>query len=113
MSSQVPDISDQICPECCDKLQAASILRKRIKFTNSIWTTYKNRLRKEGLPLDPFVLEDEAVDLHCHVCSTSFSYDDLLDHIPTVHGVDHLGDCKFCETLLDCQATSNVDKYGP
>lgn len=99
---------EKVCDECYLELQAAWRLRSKIQFTDSIFRTYRNRLCNVDT-VEFFTMDDEEVELACHECDQFFKYDDLLDHIADAHGNDHLPECAFCETLLACQAASNVD----
>lgn len=106
---QIPDATEQVCEQCVEKLRSAWSIRKKVQLTDAIIQTFRNRVaNKESTHI--FTL-DEQVELACHECDQIYKYDDLLEHIASVHGTDHLPTCQFCETLLACQAVSNFDVF--
>lgn len=106
---QIPDSTEQVCEQCVEKLRSAWAIRKKVQLTDAIIQTFRNRVaNKESTHI--FTL-DEQVELACHECDQIYKYDDLLEHIASVHGTDHLPTCQFCETLLACQAVSNFDVF--
>lgn len=108
-SSFQPPTSDEIvCQSCVYQLQSTWQLLKRIQLTDYIWKTYRNKLNNITTS-DP-VLQDNEVELSCHMCSALFIYDDLLGHIEIAHGTTHLLECQFCATLLQSAEIPDLEQ---
>lgn len=99
-------IPQSICSYCETHLESARILRERIKFTQSVWLLYADH--SNGIDSICPIDYDQNVQISCHECGVVLGYSELVVHVSSEHGADHLPECKLCSVLLRTGASSGV-----
>lgn len=82
-----------ICSYCESQLEAALLLRKRLKFIQTFWTRYADNQKTIGASID-------EIPLSCHLCNFTSNYVDLVCHMSYEHP-DHEQNCGLCKVLLN------------
>lgn len=95
-----PETPQKVCANCEYQLESSMLLWKRIKFTQSVWTRYQDRIRDSITTDDKPIICDKDLLLNCHLCASGFDYRGLQSHLRSKHGTDHVSGCELCMILL-------------